>query len=107
VRATGDDFFTGNYAPVASELCSGGLAIQGTLPEELLGGVYLRNGPNPPFKPEGGYHWYEGDSMLVSTRGVGVPVRPKDWRRAPGHSACELLATTYLMRTYWLPGGWC
>jgi hypothetical protein len=40
------------------------VVIEGQVPEELLGGMYLRNGPNPPFKPEGGYHWYEGDGMI-------------------------------------------
>ncbi len=56
-KATGDDFFTGNYAPVHQELCTSDVAISGQVPEALLGGMYLRNGPNPPFKPEGGYHW--------------------------------------------------
>ena len=38
-----------------------GLEVVGTLPREL-DGIFIRNGPNPQFPPEGpgpgNYHWY-------------------------------------------------
>jgi carotenoid cleavage dioxygenase len=30
--------------------------------------MYVRNGPNPQFPPQGGYHWFEGDGMLHGVR---------------------------------------
>lgn len=42
------------------------LAVEGTLPA-ALNGVYLRNGPNPFFKPVAGYHWFDGDGLVHAT----------------------------------------
>ncbi|KAJ9556287.1 hypothetical protein OSB04_010901 [Centaurea solstitialis] len=36
---------------------------EGTLPS-CLDGVYLRNGPNPQFPPQGPYHLFDGDGMV-------------------------------------------
>ncbi|CAN6713011.1 unnamed protein product [Malus baccata var. baccata] len=58
-----------NYAPVTEELppteCE---LIQGPLPP-CLDGVYIRNGPNPQYLPQGQpYHHFEGDGMLHSVK---------------------------------------
>ncbi|CAN6579117.1 unnamed protein product [Malus baccata var. baccata] len=58
-----------NYAPVTEELppteCE---LIQGPLPP-CLDGVYIRNGPNPQYLPQGQpYHHFEGDGMLHSAK---------------------------------------
>eukprot|EP00611_Tribonema_gayanum_P022392 TRINITY_DN4482_c0_g1_i2.p1 TRINITY_DN4482_c0_g1~~TRINITY_DN4482_c0_g1_i2.p1 ORF type:complete len:500 (-),score=136.36 TRINITY_DN4482_c0_g1_i2:689-2188(-) len=34
----------------------------------LLCSQFLRNGPNPKFKPIGGYHWFDGDGMVHGVR---------------------------------------
>ena len=51
-------FLGGNFAPVVHEMHVQGLEVVGTLPREL-DGVYIRNGPNPKFPPDGpsNYHW--------------------------------------------------
>lgn len=54
---------TGPFAPVLSEETLTNLPIQGTVPKDL-NGVYLRNGPNPRFKPKGAYHPFDGDGMI-------------------------------------------
>jgi carotenoid cleavage dioxygenase-like enzyme len=53
-------FLKGNFAPVASEYISHPCeVVQGEIPDELLGGQYIRNGGNPVYPPEKGrhYHW--------------------------------------------------
>ena len=35
----------------------------GEIPDDL-NGVYVRNGPNPQFEPQGRYHWFDGDGMV-------------------------------------------
>eukprot|EP01116_Phalansterium_solitarium_P022471 TRINITY_DN7438_c1_g1_i1.p1 TRINITY_DN7438_c1_g1~~TRINITY_DN7438_c1_g1_i1.p1 ORF type:complete len:519 (-),score=158.11 TRINITY_DN7438_c1_g1_i1:328-1884(-) len=56
-------FLTENFAPVDKELDKSDLEIVGELPADL-DGMYVRNGPNPKFKPAGRYHWFDGDGML-------------------------------------------
>lgn len=56
-------YLLGMYAPVHTEIDSGELAVLGEIPADLHG-VYLRNGPNPRFAPEGRYHWFDGDGMV-------------------------------------------
>ena len=56
-------FLEGNYAPVHDELDVDGLEVVGTVPEALRG-VYLRNGANPAFPPQGRYHLFDGDGMV-------------------------------------------
>jgi carotenoid cleavage dioxygenase len=57
-------FLSGNYAPVADELTATDLDIEGTLPEPLQNGTYLRTGPNPIGDPGEAYHWFLGDGMI-------------------------------------------
>ncbi|MBL8379994.1 MAG: carotenoid oxygenase family protein [Burkholderiales bacterium] len=57
------------FAPVTEEATLGetALRIEGTLPRDF-GGLYVRNGPNAQFRPEGRYHWFDGDGMLHAIR---------------------------------------
>ncbi|MBN6037165.1 carotenoid oxygenase family protein [Amycolatopsis sp. 195334CR] len=56
-------YLLGVYAPVTTEIDSGDLQVIGRIPPDL-NGVYLRNGPNPRYRPEGRYHWFDGDGMV-------------------------------------------
>ncbi|WP_410650928.1 carotenoid oxygenase family protein [Amycolatopsis sp. cmx-4-54] len=56
-------YLMGVYAPIGEEIDAGDLEVVGELPADL-NGVYLRNGPNPRFEPEGRYHWFDGDGMI-------------------------------------------
>lgn len=53
----------GPYAPVLEESTLDDLEVVGEIPRDLSG-VYLRNGPNPRLRPNGRYHWFDGDGML-------------------------------------------
>ncbi len=63
-------FLRGVYAPVVGEICQARLEVEGRIPDHLSGS-YLRNGPNPRFKPKGRHHWFDGDGMIHS-----VSLRP-------------------------------
>ena len=54
---------TDAYAPVAAESVFDNMPVIGEIPADL-NGVYLRNGPNQRFTPNGRYHWFDGDAML-------------------------------------------
>ena len=54
---------TGAFAPVFEELVLDALPVDGEIPADL-NGVYLRNGPNPRFEPNGTYHPFDGDGMI-------------------------------------------
>ena len=60
-------YLEGNFAPVHEEITVDNLTIIGELPRDL-NGMFVRNGPNPRFKPEGSYHWFDGDGMLHGIR---------------------------------------
>jgi len=53
----------GPFAPVLEETVLDDLEIEGEIPSDL-NGVYLRNGPNPRFPPQGRYHPFDGDGMI-------------------------------------------
>ena len=57
----------GNFAPVDRTYRLTPCSFEGTIPEELAGGQYLRNGGNTIFNEELGrdYHWFDGDGMLA------------------------------------------
>jgi len=68
---------TGVFAPVFEEYVLDDLPVEGEIPADL-NGVYLRNGPNPRFEPNGNYHAFDGDGMPVArsrtaTRGYAPP----------------------------------
>ncbi len=52
-----------NFAPVERENTIEQLKVIGELPPQLSG-MFLRNGPNPQFKPLELYHWFDGDGMI-------------------------------------------
>ncbi|KAK8869803.1 hypothetical protein IAR55_000371 [Kwoniella newhampshirensis] len=49
-------FLKGNFAPVTDEFVSHRCTVQGEIPDELLGGQYIRNGGNPVFDGDGMLH---------------------------------------------------
>lgn len=55
----------GPFAPVQDESEWSDLEVIGAIPDDLSG-VYLRNGPNPRFAPQGRYHPFDGDGMIHS-----------------------------------------
>ncbi|MEA5532995.1 carotenoid oxygenase family protein [Crocosphaera sp. XPORK-15E] len=58
-----NSFLKGINAPVFQELDISNLKVSGTIPPEIKG-MYVRNGPNPMFKPESYNYPLEGDGML-------------------------------------------
>ncbi|MEQ0564310.1 carotenoid oxygenase family protein [Amycolatopsis sp. NEAU-NG30] len=61
--AEANPYLLGVYAPVGTEIDAADLQVIGEIPKDL-NGVYLRNGPNPRFAPQGRYHWFDGDGMI-------------------------------------------
>ncbi len=55
------------HQPIATELPETAARIDGELPRGL-GGLYVRNSPNPQFDPPGRYHWFDGDGMVHGLR---------------------------------------
>ena len=62
----GHPYLTGNFTPVQTELPLTSCSYTGTIPEELAGGEYVRNGGNPVTNEALGRdaHWFDGDGML-------------------------------------------
>lgn len=56
-------YLMGAYAPTEDEVSVEDLEVIGEIPADL-NGLYVRNGPNPKYAPEGRYHWFDGDGML-------------------------------------------
>ncbi|NER26263.1 MAG: hypothetical protein F6J89_00995 [Symploca sp. SIO1C4] len=59
----GKIYLDDNFAPVEQETSVEELKVIGELPQQLSG-MFLRNGPNPQFRPLGLYHWFDGDGMI-------------------------------------------
>jgi carotenoid cleavage dioxygenase len=60
-------FLQKNYAPIGDELSNVLLEHDATtnpLQEDFPNGMFVRNGPNPQFRPAGNYHWFDGDGMI-------------------------------------------
>ncbi|KAF8309329.1 carotenoid oxygenase [Clavulina sp. PMI_390] len=60
-------YLSGNFAPVSIELPLTECTVIGTIPSELAGGQYVRNGANPLANDDGtrDAHWFDGDGMLA------------------------------------------
>jgi carotenoid cleavage dioxygenase-like enzyme len=57
-------FLSGAFAPVFDERDDADLIVKGEIPRSLHG-VFVRNGPNPMFKPDGRYAYpFDGTGML-------------------------------------------
>ncbi|KAH7446838.1 hypothetical protein KP509_01G078800 [Ceratopteris richardii] len=57
----------GNFFPVPENEVQHELHVQGRIPPTIEG-IYVRNGPNPMFKPVAGYNFFDGDGMLHAVR---------------------------------------
>ncbi|KAI4187846.1 MAG: hypothetical protein L6R41_002541 [Letrouitia leprolyta] len=59
-------WLSGNFAPIETELPITPCCHSGTIPDELAGGEYIRNGGNPVSNedPSRDAHWFDGDGML-------------------------------------------
>nr|XP_043624911.1 probable carotenoid cleavage dioxygenase 4, chloroplastic [Erigeron canadensis] len=56
-----------NFAPVDELSPTECKVVHGSIPK-CLDGVYIRNGPNPRFVPNGPHHYLDGDGMLHSIK---------------------------------------
>jgi carotenoid cleavage dioxygenase-like enzyme len=68
----------------------------GDLPQELYGGMYVRNGGNPNTNSDLGReaHWFDGDGMLT---GVWFERAPTDSRKATAHFVNQFILTDVYM----------
>lgn len=58
-----DPFLSGNNYPVFEERYIKNLRVSGEIPEDIKG-IFLRNGPNPRYKPRNYNYPFSGDGML-------------------------------------------
>jgi carotenoid cleavage dioxygenase len=91
---TDDPYLCNGFEPIRFECDYADLAIDGRVPMELSGSLY-RIGPNPQFKPRGGYNPLLGDGMIhafhfrngrVSYRNRWVRTEQWSLERAAGRS---------------------
>lgn len=67
----------GNYAPIDTTLSSQPCQLQGNIPDEFLGGQYVRNGSNPlQDNANRDLHWFDGDGMLTGVFFERTPGSP-------------------------------
>lgn len=78
-------YLTGNYSPVRKEWPLTSCKYVGTIPPELYGGQYVRNGANPFHVDKGSldldprdYHWFDGDGMLTGVYFQRLPSNSED-----------------------------
>ncbi|KAF2741777.1 carotenoid oxygenase [Sporormia fimetaria CBS 119925] len=71
-------YLAGNFAPIHSTHASTQCSFTGTIPKELLGGQYVRNGGNPITDQDlaRDAHWFDGDGMLTGVHFVRSPSNP-------------------------------
>ncbi|PYH91093.1 9-cis-epoxycarotenoid dioxygenase [Aspergillus ellipticus CBS 707.79] len=70
-------YLMGNFAPIHTTLSSRPCRFKGTIPEEFLGGQYVRNGGNPLQRDtERDLHWFDGDGMLTGVYFQRIPGSP-------------------------------
>ncbi|CAG5177860.1 uncharacterized protein ALTATR162_LOCUS8414 [Alternaria atra] len=74
-------YLSGNFAPVNTTCPPTPVSWTGRIPEELLGGMYVRNGGNPVTNSDLGReaHWFDGDGMLAGvwfSRSQTDPTKP-------------------------------
>ncbi|KAH7381647.1 carotenoid oxygenase [Pyrenochaeta sp. MPI-SDFR-AT-0127] len=65
-RTSTHPYLTGNFAPVNKTCPPTPVTWVGEIPQELWGGMYVRNGGNPVTNADLGReaHWFDGDGML-------------------------------------------
>jgi len=98
-------FLDGNFAPVSAEVTAEKLqVIEGAIPADFPDGMFVRNGPNPRFRPDTmeapflgrtAHHWFEGDGMLHVVRIEGGVssyrnryIRTDDFQREQAAGQC-------------------
>ncbi|RAL04302.1 carotenoid oxygenase family protein [Aspergillus ibericus CBS 121593] len=70
-------YLVGNFAPVRTTLAAETCHFEGTIPEEFLGGQYVRNGTNPlQSEAQRDFHWFDGDGMLTGVYFKRIPESP-------------------------------
>ncbi|EKD21545.1 retinal pigment epithelial membrane protein [Drepanopeziza brunnea f. sp. 'multigermtubi' MB_m1] len=74
-------YLHGNFAPIHRVLPLTPCSYTGSIPDELAGGEYVRNGGNPVTNEDLGRdaHWFDGDGMLSGVafqRGADGSIRP-------------------------------
>jgi hypothetical protein len=52
------------FAPVLEEITTVVYDVSTNVPAHLVGGVFLRNGPNPIARDMSPYHWFDGDGFI-------------------------------------------
>ena len=85
-----------------------GLEVVGTLPREL-DGVYIRNGPNPKFPPDGpgNYHWCSLYPALCPKHGIAFLVEMEPQTYVLGYCSWCLPHLTLIIFTTHHQGNSC
>lgn len=83
-------YLEGNYAPTFVEDSGSPLkVIEGEFPIDLRG-VFVRNGANLKYRPEGRHHWFDGDGMLHAVHiENGQAIHRNRWVRTAAYLAEE------------------
>ncbi|KAF2651238.1 carotenoid oxygenase [Lophiostoma macrostomum CBS 122681] len=73
-------YLSGNFAPIETTYSSTPCTYSGKIPQELLGGQYVRNGGNPVTNADLGRdaHWFDGDGMLAGVLFQRSPSKPDE-----------------------------
>ncbi|OJD37350.1 carotenoid oxygenase [Diplodia corticola] len=89
-------YLSGNYAPIKQTRQLTPCIYTGCIPEDLVGGQYVRNGGNPITNEELGRdaHWFDGDGMLA-----GVLFEPTDHGRIQPKFVAQFILTDVLLST--------
>lgn len=94
-RRPGHPYISGNFAPIQTELPFTPCTFTGSIPDELGGGQYIRNGGNPLTNHtlDRDAHWFDGDGMLS---GVLFRRSEKTGRIHPEFTNQYILTDVYL-----------
>ncbi|TVY37642.1 Carotenoid 9,10(9',10')-cleavage dioxygenase [Lachnellula occidentalis] len=86
-------YLHGNFAPIQRVQPLTPCSYSGTIPDELAGGQYVRNGGNPVTNEDLGRdaHWFDGDGMLS-----GVAFCRRDGHIQPEFVNQYILTDTYI-----------
>ena len=80
-------YLEGNYRPTDTEHQLDLTVVEGAVPADLRG-VFVRNGSNPRFEPQGRYHWFDGDGMIHAVHFADDGVRYRNrWVATEGFAA--------------------
>ncbi|RKF56078.1 Carotenoid 9,10-cleavage dioxygenase 1 [Erysiphe neolycopersici] len=88
-------YLVGNFSPIHESPCLTQCNYIGTIPSELAGGQYVRNGGNPLLNSDlrREAHWFDGDGMLIGV----VFRRTEDGSIVPEFVSRYILTDAYLM----------